>query len=464
MVRSAGLYYVLLPPASVAIYGWISLGDAPGFDDWAANQREIWNRRLGLILDRLSEIQFASGEFSGATETASRWITLDGLSEVAYRRKMRAHFAAGERGQALATYETCREILAVELGVEPEPDTAALAERIRTQGVPSQTHRLAPQPRRPDTSVAFLGNLFAGRDREYQRLVKSYEIAKTGQPQLVVLRGEAGIGKTRLARKFIHWASDQGAELLQGSAFESGSLLPFQPLVDALRLRLIGDNSSKELLDGIWSSPLSQLLPELRQGDAHSPVVPVEQSDLDQASKTQLFEPLAQFTLALAKRAPLVLFMDDLQWADSATLDLLQYNIRRWQASAARVLLLVSLRSEALHPMTQPHQKGRPQGLGQWLRRVERELALVHLELVPLEENETVQMVLSILAPPAVDFAQWLYDETHGQPFYLVETLRIYSNGVCFTPNGLQMGNGLFLSMLSTILGKRCASRLPYMP
>ena len=67
--------------------------------------------------------------------------------------------------------------------------------------------------------------------------------------------------------------------------------------------------------------------------------------------------------LALAKRAPLVLFIDDLQWTDSATLDLLQYAIRRWQDSAARVLFLASLRSEALHPMTQPQPAGSPQGL-----------------------------------------------------------------------------------------------------
>ena len=404
-----------------------SLGDAPGFDDWAAIQREIWNRRLGLILDRLSEIQFASGEFAGATETASRWIALDALNEVAYRRKMRAHFAAGERGQALDTYEACRVLLAAELGIEPEPDTAALAERIRTQALPVPSHAqpATPQPRRPDTSVAFLGNLFAGRTREYQDLVKSYEFAKAGQPQLVVLRGEAGIGKTRLARKFIHWVSAEGAELLQGSAFESGSHLPFQPLVDALRLRFDSENSPRELLDDVWSSPLSQLLPELRRHDPgllHAPVGrPPSEGEVNQ---TQLFEPLVQFTLALAKRAPLVLFVDDLQWSDSATLDLLQYAIRRWQSSAARVLLLVSLRSEALHPMTQPQQTGGPQGLIQWLGRVERELTLVHLELAPLGERETVQMVLSILAPPDADFAQWLYDETHGQPFYLVETLK----------------------------------------
>ena len=114
-----------------------SLSDAPGFDDWATIQREIWHRRMGLILDRLSEIQFAHGEFAGATEIASHWIALDALNEIAYRRKMRAHFAAGERGQALETFETCRAILAAELGVEPEPDTATLAESIRIQSPPS---------------------------------------------------------------------------------------------------------------------------------------------------------------------------------------------------------------------------------------------------------------------------------------------------------------------------------------
>jgi DNA-binding SARP family transcriptional activator len=404
-----------------------SLGDAPGFDDWAAIQREVWRRRLGLILDRLSEIQFAHGDLAGATETASQWIVLDALNEVAYRRKMRAHYAAGERGQALDTFEACRAILTAELGIEPDPDTAVLAERIRTQPplVHSYAHKIPPQPRRPDTSVNFLGSLFAGRNREYQALIKCYERAADGLPQLVVLRGEVGIGKTRLARKFIHWATAQGAELLLGSAFESGSHLPFQPLVEALRLRIEGDSSLLNWVDEIWLAQLSQLLPELRQQNQNLSPAPVELPFLDpDVSQAQLYEPLAQCMLALAKRAPLVLYLDDLQWTDSATLDLLQYAIRRWKDSTARVLFLASLRSEALHPMTQSQQTGRPLGLIGWLDRVARELTPVHIELEPLGKSETVQMMLSILSPPDADFAQWLYDETHGQPFYLIETLK----------------------------------------
>jgi DNA-binding SARP family transcriptional activator len=399
-----------------------SLNDAPDFDDWETNQREVWNRRLGLILDRLSEIQFASGEFASASETASRWIALDVLNEVAYRRKMRAHFAAGERGQALETYEACCAVLTAELGVEPEPDTAALAALIRAQ---LSSRPPAPLPPRPDTAVAYLEKLFAGRTRERQSLEKSYERAAAGQPQLVVLRGEAGIGKTRLAREFLAWASAQGAELLHTSAFESGSHMPFQPLVEALRLRLERENSPKDLLENIWSSPLSQLLPELHQRYPGLPPTPKVRPHLGaEMHQGQLFEPLVQLTLALAKRAPLVKLVDDLQWADSATLDFLQYAIRRWRENAARVLLLVSLRSEALLPVTQPRQAGGPQGLIQWLANVEREITPVHLELEPLGEGETVQMVQSILAPPAVDFAQWVYFETRGQPFYLMETLK----------------------------------------
>jgi DNA-binding SARP family transcriptional activator len=421
-----------------------SLGDAPGFDDWAATQREVWRRRLGLILDRLTEIQFASGDFASAAETASQWIALDALNEVAYRSKMRAHFAAGERGQALETYDACRSSLASELGVEPEPETTTLVERIRTKASPVHPHlrHAAPHLHRPDTAVAFLGNLFTGRSCEYQALVNSYERAAAGQPQLVVLRGEAGIGKTRLAKKFLDWAGEQESELLQGSAFESGSHLPFQPWVDALRLRLEQENSPEDLLGEMWWLPLAQLLPELHQLDPVSAQAAKEPRPLLEAralearpapdgevTQSQLFESIVQLTLVLAERAPLVLFMDDLQWTDSATLDLLQYAIRRWRDSArrfggARVLLLVNLRSEALHPMTQPQPPGGNDGLIQWLARVGRELAPVHIELQPLSEHEMLQMMQSILAPPAADFAQWLFTETHGQPFYLIETLK----------------------------------------
>jgi DNA-binding SARP family transcriptional activator len=387
-----------------------SLGDAPGFDDWVTIQGEVWRRRLGLILNRLSEIQFASGDFASAAETTAQWIALDGLNEVAYRRKMRAHFAAGERGQALETYDTCRAVLADELSTEPEPETAALAARIRLE-------HPSPHPvLQADTAASYLENLFAGRTAEHQALVARYRRAAAGQPQVVILRGEAGIGKTRLAREFLAWATAQGAEVLQGGAFESGSHMPFQPLTEALRRWLDRENAPKDLLGETWLSLLCQLLPELCERYPELPSAPQGA----RTDRTRLFEAFVRLTLALAHRVPLVLWVDDAQWADSATLDLLQYAIRRWRESAAPIMLLVSLRSEALLPMTQSPQAG----LIEWVSHVERELAPYHLELEPLGEPDTVQMVLSILSPPAADFAAWVFHETRGQPFYLMETLK----------------------------------------
>ncbi|MBI5959599.1 MAG: AAA family ATPase [Chloroflexi bacterium] len=422
-----------------------SLGDAPDFDDWAATQREVWRRRLGLILDRLSEIQFAGGDFAGAAETTSHWIALDALNEIAYRRKMRAHFAAGARGQALETYEMCRAVLAAELSVEPEPDTEALVARIRLE---------SPSPRpqiRSDTPVSTLEKLFAGRITEHQGLVECYRQAAEGQPQVVILRGEAGIGKTRLARKFLAWVNAQGTEVLQGGAFESGSHMPFQPLVEALRLWLDHANDPKNLLGDVWLPSLSQLLPELRDRYPELPPAHVGAK----TDRTKLFESFVRLTLALADPMPLVLFVDDMQWADSATLDLLQYATRRWRESAARIMLLVSLRTEALHPMTQPLKAG----LIEWLEQVGRELTPYHLELEPLGEPDTVQMVLSILASTAADFAEWVFHETRGQPFYLMETLKDLLERGALHPKRRADGTWTFVVDAEHNLGK--AVRVP---
>jgi DNA-binding SARP family transcriptional activator len=378
-----------------------SLGDAPDFDNWAATQSEIWRRRLGLILDRLSDIQFASGDFASAAETTAQWITLDTLNEIAYRRKMRAHFAAGERGQALETYDLCRAVLADELNMKPEPDTEALAARIRLE-YPNQQPVL-----RTITPVSYLESLFTGRIAEHQALVECYDRATAGQPQFVILRGEAGIGKTRLATKFLAWARAQDVKVLQGGAFESSSHLPFQPLVEVLRVWFAQENMPKDILGQTWWSLLRQIVPELR----------LEMPSVG-ADRTTLFEAFVHLTMT--RQEPLILFIDDIQWADSATLDLLQYAMRRWRENAAQILLLVSLRSEALLPMTQPAQAS----LIDWLEQVGRELAPYHLDLEPLGESDTVQMVLSILTPAAADFAEWVFHETRGHPFYLMETLK----------------------------------------
>lgn len=386
-----------------------SLGDAPGFDDWIDIQREIWRRRLVLILNRLSDMQLVHGDFAGAVESASHWIALDTLNEAAYRRKMSAHFSAGERGQALETYVLCRTVLAAELGLAPTRETEMLARQVRSQPVPSFKFK-------PDSPFTFLESLFVGRNAELMKLVECYRRSANGRPQVVLLRGEIGIGKTHLARKFLTWARAQGAEILQGDALMSESKLPFLPLVEALRLWLAHENAPKDMLGEVWLSRLCQQLPELHQRYPALPLLNQETS-----GEVGFFDTFVHITLALIKRGPLVLFVDDLHWVDRATLDVLQYAIRRWRASSAAVLLVVSFSS---NPSLEGVPPGDLAGLSAWVEYVERETAPYEVELEPLGEADVMQKVQAILSSPDVGFASWLYDQTSGQPFYLMETLK----------------------------------------
>src|SRR5947209_19644891 len=112
---------------------------------------------------------------------------------------------------------------------------------------------------------------------------------------------EAGIGKTRLATEFLAWATIEGADVLQGQAFETGGHLPYQPVIEALRPRIERENAPDDLLTDVWLAELSRLLPELRD---RYPDLPTPLGDRFLA-RSRLFEALARLGQALAARPPL---------------------------------------------------------------------------------------------------------------------------------------------------------------
>src|SRR5438067_5521173 len=217
---------------------WLS--EETGFDQWVQQQQQQWQVRLQLLFDRLSSWQEATGELEQARVTLTRWLALDPLSEEAFRRLMRVHLALGDASAALQVYATCRARLAEELRVKPSAETVALAEHIRATAA---TRRVNPAAR---SSTIMAGGQppselmapLVGRAAAFTQLVASFQQARQGQPQAVLLVGEAGIGKTRLASEFVAWSRAQGAGVLSGQAFEMGGRLPYQPLVEALRPRL----------------------------------------------------------------------------------------------------------------------------------------------------------------------------------------------------------------------------------
>ena len=391
-----------------------SLRDAPVFDDWVRLQREYWHLRTNEVFDRLSHLQFEAGELAPAIATVSRWLVLAPLQEDAYRRLMRLHFASGDRAAALRAYDTCRAILATGMQTEPTPETVTLANRIRAVAPPRRKE--VPTPTLGLSPAALLESPLLGRTAEVSTLIKVYHAAQSGQTQVVLLEGEVGIGKTRLASEFLAWAEIEGADVLQGQAFETGGQLPYRPMIEALRPRIERENAPDDLLSDIWLAEIARLLPEL--GDRY-PDLPAPSG-----ARTLLFEAVARLGQALAARAPLVLFIDDLQWADAASLDVLHYLARRFAESQTPALLLLTLRMG--------ERETRP-ALAEWRTGLERALPLTRLQLGPLT-GEDVLRLLQILSgaggkggrPPAAleRFGQWLFAETEGQPFYLMETLK----------------------------------------
>jgi DNA-binding SARP family transcriptional activator len=391
-----------------------SLDDAAAFDDWASLQREYWHRQMESVFDWLSQLHAESGATGPAIDVAVRWVAHAPLNEAAHRRLMMCLFIAGNRTSALQAYEACRALLRDELDVEPEPETEALAERIRAEKVRIQhaKNSLAGNTATFSMFNSQFSMPLVGRATEFGRLVAAYHAAAQGHPHVVTLEGEAGIGKTRLALEFVGWARAQGAQALHGRAFEAGDRVPYQPLVEALRQANLQLSSLN--LSPTWLAELTPLLPELRE------VLPegrAATSGADAAARTRLLEAVARLTQAVAETAPLILFLDDAQWADAASFDVLRYAVRRWSARGTPALLLLALRTESLAA-----------SLVEWLASVEREAHTARYILNALTAEDTRQLVEAMTATSAAPdlrpFSRWLFMETGGQPFFMIETLK----------------------------------------
>jgi DNA-binding SARP family transcriptional activator/tetratricopeptide (TPR) repeat protein len=393
------------------------------FEEWLRGERERLHR---LALDTLFELTARSltgADYHQAQNLAQRQLALEPWREEAHRQLMQALALLGERSAALAQYEACRVALEEELGVEPSAETEALAAHIRDQPLVQRARRESARSLERRRLIM----PFVGRNSEYGALVRAYQRAGKDGGQVVALLGEAGIGKTRLAQNFLTWAVTQGADILQGQAFETGGRLSYQPLTQVMRQRLERENAPEDLLSDLWLSQLTRILPELRDRYPDLPEPTQEAS----TARQHLFEAITRLGQALAERAPLVIFIDDWHWADAASLDVLHYAALRWLEERAPILVLLTLRQEVLTETSV---------LQNWLTHLKHDVACLELNLAALSGAETEQLIRSLLEPgegeddsPPADvekpsqlsrFSRWLFEETDGQPFFLMETLR----------------------------------------
>lgn len=380
----------------------LAVDASPRWDDWVGARALEYGQRYGTLLARLAQAQLTAGQAVNAVVTARRLVDHDALSEDAHRLLAWAQRAAGLGAEALETERRGREMLGRELGTPPVLETWA------PEVQPDAP--LAAPPAVADLPQFLVGGPLIGREAEFGRLAKVYGLAAGGVPQAVLLGGEPGIGKTRLAGELLAWAHDCGAPLLRGRALETASQ-PFAPLVEALRRER---NTLRLRLNPLHLEDLARLLPEVQD----APVPPAPGS-----LRARLLEALSSATLSLLLSStagpPLVLLIDDLHWADASTLEALLHLAARLAETPTPLLLLLTARSEYL---------GTGAPLAGWLARLRRHLPLHEEVLGPLDAGGTRHLLSSALprAPGALlsQLTAWLFEETAGHPLYLTETLK----------------------------------------
>ncbi len=322
----------------------------------------------------LAQLQSAEGTVEQAIETVERWRSFDPLNEDIYLRLMQLHLTTGNRIAALKTYKTCVDILRAKISAKPSHKLVTLAESIRNASLPHRMKSHASGEPSASSVHSLLNVPFVGRAAEFSRLMSLYEQTSSGQPQVVLIEGEAGIGKSRLAAAFLDWARVQGVVLFTGRAYKISKRLPYQPLLDSLRVVVTQRPDLPLLLSEIWLAELSRLLPELRERYPHLP-----QPTADEAfASSRFFEALARLSQSFAAQAPLIIFIDDIQWTDEATLDALHYQVRRWTECATPALLLLVRRNET---------RSMDAWLAEGLANLKNIAPLTRMELVPLPER-----------------------------------------------------------------------------
>jgi predicted ATPase len=323
----------------------------------------------------------------------------DSLHEATYRQLMRLHALCGDRAAALRMYYTCTSRLECELETAPSEATRHLYEVLLQKDAAPQrvTSTIAPQRTAP----------LIGRRVQWQHLQAAWHKAADGHPHLVLLSGEAGIGKTRLAEEMEAWVSRQGMGTASARCYAAEGRLPYAPLTTWLRTEAI--HTGLLTLDPVWLTEIARLLPELQ---AKLPDLPRPTALREGWQRQRFFQALAR--ALLSARQPLLLLLDDLHWCDTETLSWLHYLLRF--APDARLLIIGTVRAEEVlpgHSLVASLRSWQPDGL------------VTELTLEPLGASETISLAEHVAGHP-LDPAtsNTLHDETEGNPLFVIEMVR----------------------------------------
>ncbi|RZJ08790.1 MAG: hypothetical protein EOP39_13060 [Rubrivivax sp.] len=364
----------------------LQLDDAPVFGPWLSAARERGQRLRLHALEAAAAAAEARADLAAALGHVQTLLDADGLQERHHRQAMRLLAASGQREAALRQFERCQAVLATELGLQPMPETVALAQALRGAAAAAVAPAPLPQLAWPERLP------FVGRSAEVARLQAAW-----ARRTAVVIVGDAGVGKTRLATDF---AASQGAYALVRC--RSGDRdIAFGACARVLRV-LAGEPPDLRGLDDWIVAEVARLLPEL--GPAPAPL-------RTQADQLRFDEACIQTWLALSRGAFDALVLDDWQLADPASRTLLaRAAARRREAGTEGAIELVCWRGASDDPD---------------LLELGSALAAETVALGPLSAEAVYELVRQLCgAADPVRFADRLCSATGGHPYFISETLR----------------------------------------
>lgn len=380
------------------------------YEDWAKTNRDYWRDRCLYVITRLAECYSRLGHYQEAIGACRQALQVAPHYEEGQRRLMLYYYLWGERTQALKTYEDYRQKLAEELGLSPSLQMEELRRQIM-QG----TVLAPPRPPPPDDPIPHLLSLahlpFVGRETERAQLQKHLREAQAGQGRLVLLRGEPGVGKTRLAQEVLREVQRDGALVLWGRCREDATNSPYLPLAGALRDGLLHlKYEDLAPIKPVWLTEIAVLTPELR---TLLPQLPQNPALAPQQAQWRLWEAVAQFLIELAQSPrfakPLVLWLDDLQWAAPALLNLLDY--LRQRTAGMSICLVGAYRStEVTHSLHKKLIAGcKPSD---------------HIVLSRLSYAAIEQMLAQVGPKLPSEFSHFVYRESEGNSLFVTALLQ----------------------------------------
>ena len=385
--------------AALAILGTGSILDDEPYADWAESIRTDAGSLLRRARRAGWEAASATGNHTRAATLADAAIADDALDEEAARALMRAQVRNGNSAQALATFDRLRNTLAEALGADPSPESEALHLSVlrgtATQEAAGGPRRVRVTPVRP--AAADPG--FFGRENELASLAARWTEAASGLPSLLAIRGEAGIGKTSLARELGALAEATGGRVVRARCYEAERSLFLQPVIEAIRT--VALSLEPDLLRDAASErtgTLADLVPEIGRILRPHDYIPAS----PELERRRAFEAVTAFWLRISVQQPTLLVLDDLHNADSSTVELLHFLARR--QSAERSLILVTVRSD----------EGE-EALAQLGDRV------TTLDLGPLDEEAVGDLARAMGAP---ELGPKVHALARGHPLFAVEALR----------------------------------------